>query len=94
MGLNPKVFDGQSADGDSVEVKVNGPFTVVLAGDLGGGTAKAQFSPDGGTTWADIVSASWTSLGAERVEVDEGRVRLNLASSTGADLDAWIVSES
>jgi hypothetical protein len=62
----------------------------------GGGTLKLQSSPDGGTTWVDVPSASWTSgdghLGAFTVY---GRtIRFDLAGATSPSLTVTIKAKS
>lgn len=58
----------------------------------GSGTLKLQSSPDGGTTWIDVASASWTSgdgyLGSYRAY---GRdIRLSLSGATGPSLTVTV----
>lgn len=66
------------ADVNSVDVYLKDTATD------GGGTAKLQSSFDGGTTWVDVASASWTSgVGYMGTYTVFGRyVRINLAGAT------------
>lgn len=57
----------------------------------GGGTLILQMSPDGGTTWVAVPSASWTSETANQlvahVTAYGNDVRLDLSGATSPDLD-------
>lgn len=57
-------------------------------GTFGSGTCKLQGSPDGGTTWIDIASASFTANGYVVVKVPFPRVRAVLSGATSPEITA------
>lgn len=84
------LFAELTANGNTVAYEAAQPANEVSVflqegANDGGGTLKMQSSPDGGTTWVDVPTASWTSgdghLGTYDVHGQD--IRFNLASATG-----------
>lgn len=95
-----RVFTDQAANGNSIEVllprneatgkRADGPVTVHLADDIGGGNIQLEVSPDDGTTWIPIGATITTLIAFAYQSVVGTRLRLALAGSTTPNLDAWI----
>jgi hypothetical protein len=87
-----KVFDSQTADGNSTAIVWHGGYgTVIVAGTWGGGTVKLRATPDG-ATWIDVgLDVEFTADGMGNFQLPAGlQLRLTLAGATNPDLDAWI----
>lgn len=97
---NVNTFAELTADGNTATFELPGDVSTVDvylddAETWGAGTLKLQSSFDGGTTWVDVPSASWTSgdgrLGSYTVY---GRdVRLNLAGATSPSLTVTLKAQ-
>jgi len=97
MGLNLYTsFANLAANGNTSSVPTAGEFNSVGAFlgtgvTFGSGTLKAQVSFDGGTTWLDVPSASFTSGTANTKRADYTVIgplmRWNLAGATTPSLD-------
>jgi len=92
-----KLFDGQSADGQSDSIEhTGGRRTAIITGDFGGGTVTIQISPDGGTTWVtmtdqDGTDKEWTDDATVTIgPLDSCHMRFDLTGATNPDLDAWL----
>lgn len=91
-----------SADGNTASIELHGlenEITLYLGtgATWGSGTLKAQVSYDGGTTWVDVPSASWTSGSASsqlaKFSVKAPLLRFNLAGSTSPTLNVEVKAE-
>lgn len=88
---DPLLFEAATADGNSTAVEwPGGKGTFAAWGTFGAGTAKLQWSPDGGTTWLDVSSASLTANGYINFEIAPGKLRANLAGATTPSLNAAV----
>lgn len=88
-----KVFDGQSADGDSTVLKSPGGVLKAHVNYAAGtGTVTVQTSPDQGTTYDSVGSdGELTASGQVAFITAEGEyVKFVLSGSSGADIDAWV----
>ena len=86
-----QLFDGQSADGNSVTMSIakTGTYAMHADGTFGGGTIQVQLAAD--DTWT-AVGSGLTADGRETFTAVAGEtLRLNLNGSTAPDLDAYIV---
>lgn len=88
-----------SADGNTTAVTLPGLYNRVTVNlgttaTFGSGTVKVQASPDAGTTWVDVTSASFSSATAATKKADYNvygtKVRLNVAGSTNPTLDLQV----
>lgn len=91
-----------AADGNTAAIDLTGlenEVTVYMGGAAtwGSGTVKAQVSYDGGTTWVDVPSASWTAgttaKQLAKFTVSAPKLRFNLAGATNPDLDLEVKAE-
>lgn len=86
-----KVFDGQSADGNSltIEPDVNKAL-VILTNNLGGGTVTVEaLAPDG--EWIPVEGGTITAKGLFVIDAVKGvTYRLNLSGSTSPNLNGWL----
>ena len=97
-----RMFNAQGANGQSAPYRVINEgsseghprprvdFSLYADGTFGGGTVKLQASPDGGTTWFDVPSASLTVKGVVGGTVYGQRLRLDLSGATAPTLSAWL----
>ena len=88
-----QAFDSQTTDGNSTAVEHHGGETLfAISGTLDGATIHLEMSPDGGTTWIDVRSGSFTTEGASAVHVP-ARCQLRAAmSGAGAatSVNVWL----
>jgi len=84
-----------AADGDSAEIQWSGQTlgNFSAEGTFGGGTAKLQWSQDGGTTWKDVdtVDLAFTEIGAGNFFLPACKLRINLAGATAPSVTARIM---
>jgi hypothetical protein len=94
-----KIFDGQTADGDSLDFKHITPnrsnlLMVYIDGNLGGGTLTFYaHSPDDSVDMP-LAGGSLDSEGAHVIEAPAFKGFAKLSDSSGADVSVWVESES
>jgi len=91
-----QILTGATANGNSSQYDWDvGEGQVVVSGTFDGATVKLQLSPDDGTTWVDVGTAStFTAAGGAGFTVNSCKLRINI-SDAGAStvVSAWISSE-
>lgn len=85
-----ELFSGQTGTGNgTAKAWSGGRGSFIAYGTFGGGTVKLQASPDGGTTWVDLLDENGSALSTNAAAVLEFhlaggvQVRANLAGGTG-----------
>ena len=93
-----QVFDGQTADGSSLEFKnltgTLGHVNVYLSGDLGGGTVTIEAELPDESGWVPLFEGELTEVGLYVIETTYFVGRLTLSGSTGANVNAWVDGEN
>lgn len=92
-----KVFDGQAANGNSLEFKIpsGGALTNIwVAGNLGGGTVTVEAQAPDDATWVPINGGVMTEAQMITIESAPFVGRLTLTGSAGASVDAWVESDT
>ena len=88
-----KVLNAVSANSNSSTYNFNkGEGQIVVAGTWDTATVKLQMSPDGGTTWVDVGSAStYTADGISSFALNSCKVRVNVSSvGSSTSVSAWL----
>lgn len=88
-----KVLNAVTANSNSLTYNFNkGEGQIVVSGTWDTATVKLQMSPDGGTTWVDVGSAStYTADGISSFALNSCKVRVNVSSVGGStSVSAWI----
>tara|TARA_Y100000004_G_scaffold196525_1_gene266784 strand:- start:2209 stop:2517 length:309 start_codon:yes stop_codon:yes gene_type:complete len=91
-----KVLNAVSTNSNSSTYDFNkGEGQIVAAGTWDSATVKLQMSPDGGTTWVDVGSAStFTEDGTASFALNPCKVRVNVSSvGSSTSVSAWISTE-
>ena len=71
--------------GTAKVVRKGGTAQVVYWGTFGAGTVALEYSPDGGTTWISLDTA--TANGVASVVIPAGQVRGSVSGGTSASLN-------
>ncbi len=101
LNLSNLTADGRSTEFSVINARSGGDSTlktIHVYGDFGTGTATLQTSPDGGTTWIDVLddggtAVAFTANGTTNVNIansapqDPLKISIDLASSTNPDLN-------
>ncbi len=87
-----KLFENQTVDGDGPIFSTKGSTrTLILDGNLGGGTVTIFLSKDN-VTWVTAPDLIFTeTIAATFVSGAGVRVKANLAGSTGADVSLFLI---
>lgn len=87
-----QLFAAKTANGNSSVIKWQGGDGMLLAeGTWDGATVAVQISPDQGTTWQSITSASLTANGTYVFRAPACHMRLNISGvGAGTTLDSWV----
>lgn len=85
----PQLFSGQTTNGNSSSLHWEGGSGVLVASGFSAATITLQYSPDGETTWVST-TVTLTADGAASFDLPPGEIRLNQASTSGDDIDAWV----
>ena len=76
-------------NGNGATTLFNGPLNeaiwLIAYGTWNSATAKLQYSPDAGTTWIDVVDASFTADGLTRVFLCGGHLRGVVSGGGGSE---------
>tara|TARA_R100001086_G_scaffold248981_2_gene187264 strand:+ start:61 stop:369 length:309 start_codon:yes stop_codon:yes gene_type:complete len=91
-----KVLTNVSTDSSSSTYNWDvGEGQFVVSGTFDSATVKLQMSPDSGTTWIDVGTAStFTVDGAASFSLNSCKVRANVSSAgASTDVSAWISTE-
>jgi len=90
-----QILTAATANGNSSQYYWDvGEGQVVVSGTFDGATAKLQFSPDNGTTWVDVGTAStFTAAGGAGFTLNACKVRVNISDADAStQINAWISS--
>lgn len=87
-----QVFTTQTSDANSSTVAFNGgQLEIVVSGTFGGGTVTLEANYPDVNAWVAVADGSWTESEVKLLElIRPCSLRLVLAGSSGASLDAWI----
>mgnify|MGYP003147572087 CR=1 FL=1 len=91
-----KILNAATANGNSSQYYWDvGEGQVVVSGTFDGATVKLQLSPDDGTTWVDVGTAStFTAAGGAGFTVNACKLRINISAvGASSEISAWISSE-
>ena len=96
-GMAPD-FLNQNTGATSAQFMLNNPertptlvaTMVANSANWGGSTLKLQGSPDGGTTWIDVASATLSANGMVNVLYMFPLYRWTITAGTGTGISAWL----
>ncbi len=91
-----KVFDNQTADGNSTTFKHLGSsrvLNVYVAGSLGGGTVVVEAQTPDEAEWVPLAGGEIIEPGMHAVFAAPFVGRLSLSGATAASVDAWIETD-
>ena len=89
-----RVFDGQTADGSSIEFKnltgTSGLVNIYVSGELGGGTVTVEAELPDSSGWVPVTGGTITEPGLYVIDSTYFVGRLTLSGSSGANINAWV----
>jgi hypothetical protein len=80
-----------TADGSTTAIQFQGDGTIIVRGNLGGGTLSVESSPKGVGDYVVEEDGTFTATGQKNIRIGPSDVRFTLAGATAPNVDVYFV---